>query len=104
MHSSSVPPLPPFNCGPHPERTLYRKQYRVQLLSFFMDTSQGWPWDHCPFFSDGSGTREVKKLNQAGSFDADTLSTGALLQGSILATCWLLWSSPGPGVLRGRQR
>lgn len=27
-----------------------------------MDTSQGWPRDRCPYFSDVSGTQEIKKL------------------------------------------
>lgn len=84
---------PSFGCGPQIERTLHRKQCRASwiilqvrkrrergtLLSFAMDTSQGWPRDRCPFFSDISGTQEIKKVNQAGCLDVDTLSTGALL-------------------------
>lgn len=57
-----------------------KRRERGTLLFFAMDISQGWSRDRCPFFSDASGTQEIMKLNQAGSFDVDTLSTGALLQ------------------------
>lgn len=34
-------------------------------------------WVHGPVFGDIFATQEVKKLNQTGSFDVDTLITGA---------------------------
>lgn len=43
-------------------------------------------WDHGPVFGDISATQEVRKLNQTGSFDVDTLSTGAHTA-AILGSC-----------------
>lgn len=43
-------------------------------------------WDHGPVFGDISATQEVRKLNQTGSFDVDTLSTGAHTA-AVLGSC-----------------
>lgn len=60
--------------------------YTLPAWRHFKDTSQGWPWDLCPFLSDVYlGPGRSQKLNQAGSCDVDAFSTGAH---TVVAFVW----------------